>query len=254
MATLKHTMELLVNPFFILLVLMLCSIFLLRTNKALMWVRGLLALFCCLLVLFGTGWFPKYLTQRLESAYPIVTQPNPQIKWVVVLGGGHFNVEEVPVNNLLSGASIKRLVEGVRLIRQLPDARLVLSGGGEEKNHSEAVLLYQLSQWFSIPEDKVVLEASSLNTEEQAKALVPILHKEPFYLVTSAIHMPRSMLLCQRQGLNPIAAPTDYTFIWHDSNKARMIIPNIYNFYYLSIAMHELLGRVWAKRTIFSNY
>lgn len=245
MTAIKHSLELMLNPFFIFIILMLCCIFLLRKNKPMRLVRTLLVLLCCLLVVFGTGWLPKYLTERLEATYPFIEHPNPEVKWVVVLGGGHFDIEDVPVNNLLSGASIKRLVEGMRLLRQLPQARLLLSGGGETKRHTEAVLLGQLSQWFTVPKDKIVLEPGSLNTEEQAKALVPLLNKEPFYLVTSAIHMPRSMLLCQQQGLNPIAAPTDYTFIWHDSNYARMVIPNVYNLYYLSIALHELLGRGW---------
>jgi uncharacterized SAM-binding protein YcdF (DUF218 family) len=245
MTAIKHTLELMLNPLFILFLLMLWCIILLRKNNSIRFVRGLLASLCFLLLLCGTGWIPKYLTERLEATYPFIEKPNPAIKWIVVLGGGHYTIDDIPANDLLSGASIKRLIEGIRLLGQLPQARLLLSGGGESKQRTEALLLQQLSKWLSVPEDRIVLEAGSVNTEEQAKALVPFLQKEPFYLVTSAIHMPRSMMLCQQQGLNPIAAPTDYTFTWYDSNKARMIIPNINNFYYLSIAIHELLGRGW---------
>lgn len=245
MTAFKHSLELIINPFFMLFLALLLSTMLLKSDKNRL-IRILLIGVCALLVLCSTGWLPKYLTERLEAQYPVLVQPSPEVKWVVVLGGGHFDVDDMPANNLLTGASIKRLVEGVRLLRQLPHARLILSGGGESPIRSEAVLLQQISQWFSIAKDKIVLEAAALNTQEQAKALVHLVHKEPFYLVTSAIHMPRALFLCKQLGMHPIAAPTDYTFVWHDSNKARMIIPNVYNFFYFTIAMHELLGRVWA--------
>lgn len=244
MTAIRHSLELMLNPFFLLFLLLLCSLLLVRKNKRA--GRGLLALCLGIVLLFSTGFIPRQLTSCLESSYPVVNKPNPNIKWVVVLGGGHFAIEGLSANNLLSGASIKRLVEGVRLFEQLPKGRLLLSGGGETKHYSEAVLLQQLSRWFAVPAEKITLEDRALNTEEQAKALVSFLHKEPFYLVTSAIHMPRSMFLCQQQGLNPIAAPTDYTLYWNDRNQTKMLIPNAVNFYYFNIAMHELLGRSWA--------
>jgi uncharacterized SAM-binding protein YcdF (DUF218 family) len=249
MTAIKHILELMLNPFFLLCLLLLICILLLgnRTSRARDWGRGILVAIGCLLLLFSTGWIPLYITKHLEASYPVIQQVDPKVRWVVVLGGGHYeNLSvDMPANDLLTGASIKRLIEGVRLLRQLPDARLVLSGGGELESLSEAVLLQQVSQWFSIPAKNIVLESNSLNTADQARSLVSMVHHEPFYLVTSAIHMPRSMLLCQQQGLHPIAAPTDFTFFWNDSNQAKIIVPNAYNFYYFTVAMHELLGRGW---------
>lgn len=247
MRLIKHHLELLVNPFFILFFLILICIFLMRNKKDLLLVRSILWSLAIIFMVFSTGWLPRYVTEQLESSYAVVQKVNPKIKWVVVLGGGHSAADNLPANDLLSSASIKRLVEGVRLLKDLPDAKLLLSGGGEEFNFTEAVLLSKISQWFLIPEQRIVLEANSVNTEDQARALVGILHNEPFYLVTSAIHMPRTMFLCQQQGLNPIPAPTDYTFFWRSDNPAKMYIPNVYNFYYFTIALHELLGRAWAS-------
>ncbi|WP_275940998.1 YdcF family protein [Legionella antarctica] len=202
-----------------------------------------------LLMVISTGWLPNYITNKLETQYPIVQQIDPRINWVVVLSGGQNPLEGMPANLRLSSASIKRLVEGVRLFRALPRAKLVLSGGGSTGEQPEALLLAQLAKWFSIPEQDVVLELKSINTADQARELVSIVHNQPFYLVTSAIHMPRSIALCRQQGLHPIAAPTDYTFFWSTSDKVKMIIPNAYNLSYFSIAMHEVLGRIWAVLT-----
>lgn len=247
MTWIKHLLELVFNPFFIIFCVLLACAFLLKKSNYSPIVRRSLWGLVIFFMVFSTGWVPRYMTEQLEASYSVAQQVNPDIKWVVVLGGGHSERDNLPANNLLSGASVKRLVEGIRLLKDLPQAKLVLSGGGEEKQFAEAALLDQLSQWFSIPQERIVLEPNSLNTEAQARALVPIVHQEPFYLVTSAIHMPRSMLLCQRQGLKPIAAPTDFTFFWYDRNRAKMIIPNVYNLFYFTIAMHELLGRAWAS-------
>ncbi len=246
MATMRHILELLVNPFFLcLLVLIICTVFIWRgASHAL--VRNTLLILCISFVVISTGWLPRFMTNKLESSYPLVTRPDPAIKWIVVLSGGQSKVDGMPVNDLLAGASIKRLIEGIRLLRLSPKAQLVLSGGGSVGDQPEALLMAELSQWFSIPENKITLELKSINTADQARELVGIIGKEPFYLVTSAIHMPRSMALCQEQGLRPIAAPTDYTFFWDTESWGKMVIPNTYNLAYFSIAMHEVLGRIWS--------
>lgn len=243
MVTLKHFCELIFNPFFILVLsIVVCTVLVSKRKQI---ASKILFGLCLFTLLFSTGWVPRYLTERLESSYPVVTQVSQNIKWVVVLGGGHTDRPGLSENNLLTSASQKRLIEGLRLFRQLPHAKLLLSGGGESPQFTEAYLLQQLSIWLSVPPKRIVLDNQSLNTAEQAKTLVSLVRQEPFYLVTSAIHMPRSMQLCQQQGLKPIAAPTDFTFFWSDHNPAKMYIPNAYNFYYLTVAMHEFLGRTW---------
>jgi uncharacterized SAM-binding protein YcdF (DUF218 family) len=239
-------MEFLVSPFFISLLLAWISLGILWRNTGFYWVKLCLLISSLLLLLCSTGWLPEVMTHWLESQYSIIKQVNPEVKWVVVLGGGEAMVTDIPANDALFGASIKRMVEGVRLYRELPQSRLVLSGGGAVGIPSEAEQLAQLASWFAIPQHDIVLETHSGNTEDQAIALAKIIGDKPFYLVTSAIHMPRAMYLCERLGLHPIAAPTDFTLFWQTGNWAKVVIPNTYNAYYFTIAMHEILGRIWA--------
>lgn len=246
MAIARHVIELMLNPFFIcLLLLIICSIYAWHRTSVLL-LPGLLSIIVVLLVLCSTGWIPKYLTQSLESAYPIITQPDQSIRWVVVLGGGQNNMSGLPVNDRLSAASIKRLIEGIRLLHGLPNAQLLLSGGASKGEYAEALLLNELALLLGVAESRIVLERHSLNTADQARELASLLQQQPFYLVTSAIHMPRSIFLCRQQQLHPIAAPTDFTFFWQTESWAKMVVPNSYNLQYLSIAIHELLGRGWA--------
>ena len=242
----RHVIEALVNPFFILLVLLGLSLLLLqfRGNSKLVRTGFLIVLIGFLI--FSTGWLPHYVTAKLENEYPIVTRPNPDIHWIVVLGGGHANGSELSANQLLSSVSIKRLIEGVRLYRQLPVAKLLLSGGDNSAGISEAEYLGEVIAWFAISPQDRILETGSTNTASQALAIKKWLQDKPFYLVTSAAHMPRAMELCQRQGLHPIAAPTDFTYYWQDRDWEKMYVPGSRNFAYLNIAWHEILGRIWA--------
>lgn len=245
MAMFRHLTEFIVNPFFICFFLLALALFFMWQGRRSTFVCRTLLLVFLVLLIISTGWLPRYMTYTLESQYPVVTKIDSKVQWIVVLSGGQSTVTGMPANDLLSSASIKRLVEGVRLLQLLPDAKLVLSGGGSSGEQPEALLLAQLAKWFSISQEQIVLEKESINTADQARELAVLVKDEPFYLVTSAVHMPRSMELCQKQGLHPIAAPTDFTFFWNTENWAKVVIPNPYNITYFSIAMHEVLGRIW---------
>lgn len=244
----RHFMEALLNPvFLIIFVFGILLIFLHRESRTrIFW--GFFALFLSLVV-FSTGWIPQTITHHLENQYAIVKQPNPEIRWIVVFSGGQMQDADKPDNMILYGASIKRLVEGVRLYRELPGSKLVLSGGGVGQEIAEAKRLATLTKWFGIPDSDVVLEDKAINTAEEAIEVKKILGAQPFYLVTSAIHMHRAMLLCQSQGLTPIAAPTDFTVFWQDERWEKTFLPNAHNLVYLSIALHEILGIGWGRMT-----
>src|SRR4051812_47550956 len=72
------------------------------------------------------------LLGTLERRYAPVTDAAAaagRVRWVVVLGGGSSGDEGVPMAMRLSEVSLARVVEGIRLQRQLPGSRLLLSGG-----------------------------------------------------------------------------------------------------------------------------
>ncbi len=247
MAAFRHSIEALINPFFLCLLGLVIALIILSFKKNTLKIRILLAVILLILLLLSTGWLPGWLTHRLESKHAVIQQVDPDIHWIVVLSGGQATGNGLPANTLLYSASIKRLVEGVRLFRALPDATLVLSGGGYGADKPESHRLKEVSQWFLIPEERIKLEAESINTADQAKALKSLLGNKPFYLVSSAIHLPRAMALFEKQGMKPIAAPTDFTFFWRDERWHKTWLPNANNIVYFNIALHELLGSSWER-------
>ena len=244
---LRHFSEAILNPIFFVFLLFCFSLLLLLFKGISRTVYISFSLALISLLLFSTGWVPQQLTYSLENKYSMVKEINPHIQWVVVLGGGHAPLTGLAANQLLSRASINRLVEGVRITHALPAAKLLLSGGGQGSGSSEAEQMATVAEWFAIPKEKIALETTSMTTAEQAIALKRMLGEQPFYLVTSATHMPRAMALCREQGLLPIPAPTDFTYYWHDQRWLRLIVPHPYNLAYLQTAWHEILGSIWAK-------
>lgn len=249
MAGFRHIMEALFNPFFLIwLGLVLCVIWL-YYYKYQQWVVNTLLILIIAFTIFSTGFFPSYLTRLLEHSYQPVKLINPDIDKVVVLGGGQFNDSELLAHDLLYTASIKRVMEGIRLYRALKQPKLILSGGGygSTTGYTQASRMLALSQLLNVSENNIILEQDSINTENEAKLLKPLLGEEPFYLVTSAIHMPRAMHLFQHYGMNPIPAPTDFTLWWQDERWQKTWLPTPQNLVFVNIAWHEILGRVWFK-------
>lgn len=243
----RYLLEAILNPFFIALLLVIIALVCVyRKSKKIRCLKVSLTLALLILLVFSTGWFPEYLTTILEGNYRPVINVQKDISYVVVLSGGQSNDPDLPANMQLYGSSQQRLWEGLRLLKQLPEARLILSGGSYNLSEpTEASNLGVLAQLCLQERARIILETRSLNTAQQALYLKSIVGKKPFYVVTSAIHMPRSMSVMNTTGLKAIPAPTDFTRFWSDERWTKKWIPNPYNLVYSTILMHELLGRLY---------
>lgn len=150
------------------------------------------------------------LLTRLEYRYPVLDESAPDLPTrVVVLGGGVGPDESLPLVSQLSPTSLERTVEGVRLYHQNPKRRLLFSGGGGE-SVAEATLMAGLARQLGVPEDALEVETETFNTGEQARMLASRLADEPFILVTSAAHMPRSLAAVETLGLSAVPAPVGH--------------------------------------------
>ncbi|MFB3925384.1 MAG: YdcF family protein [Syntrophales bacterium] len=133
------------------------------------------------------------------------------IKWIVVLGAGHVSDPYLPATSQLSDTATLRLIEAVRIYRELPGCKLLLSGGKIFDPASEAEVMASVARTLGINPEDIVLEAKSRNTEDQAKIIPSIVGRDTFILVTSASHMPRAMALFKKSGVSPLPAPAGYT-------------------------------------------
>jgi uncharacterized SAM-binding protein YcdF (DUF218 family) len=210
--------------------------------------KTLIAMAALFLVSFSFPPLAGILTGSLESRYKPVSAesiPDPNIRWIVVLGGGHDSSRQA--GSQLSASSLARVVEGIRIYRSKSGRKLILSGGGIFDPIPNAVAAARVAKSLGVKDEDILLETKSRNTEEEAMFLAPMIGKEKFFLVTSAIHMPRSISLFRKQMLNPVPAPTDYAFRVQNSPFLLRILPNATSLQQSERAMREYMGITWSR-------
>ena len=193
--------------------------------------------------------FPDVLLRPLEYQYlPMLSLRNIQNRrWIVVLGGGHTSDPKLPITGQLSNASLVRLVEAIRIHNGLPKSKLILSGGSVFEKISDAQVLAEVAIAIGVKKEDLILEDTSKDTEDEANLIHKIVATEPFILVTSASHMPRSIALFKRLGMNPIPAPTDYLVKESQEMSPGMFYPGVSGLRKAEAAFYEYLGLAWAK-------
>ena len=134
---------------------------------------------------------------------------------IVVLAGGsatyRANGGEI---NELSDATSLRVLEAVRLFKLLGETDVLVSGGsGEELGMltPESVPMLEELVAAGVPVDRIRLESQSGSTREQAVKLSGLMSTSgnpTFVLVTSPIHMRRSLAAMRAEGLDPVPSPS----------------------------------------------
>ena len=197
---------------------------------------------------FGYNAVPNALLRPLEYRYPPVRalQDVEGAKWVVVLGGGHVSDPRLSANSQLSGTTLTRLVEGIRIYRIVTGSRLILSGGAAFGNISNAEVMADAAIALGVDKSDIVLETLSRDTEDEAMFIREMVMDDPIVLVTSAAHMPRSMTLFEELGMAPVPAPTDYGVKEGDDRLSPgMFFPGADGLLKVESAFHEYLGLLW---------
>ncbi len=222
-----------------------------RTQRA---GKVLVTLGTSLLLLFEFRPFAEFVTESLEQRYPHLTSVDKlladkrdPVKWVVVLGAGSAVDKSLPVNLQLHPIALARLVEGIRIYRGLPGSKLLLSGGRVLGRYPHAEILGQVAQQLGVKAEDIVLELESRDTEDEAVMIRPVVGKDRFVLVTSALHLPRSMALFEKLGMKPIPGPADQ---WSKPGSGLSLFsffPTTFQLHILESSYHEYLGILWAK-------
>lgn len=178
------------------------------------WAAGSISLALLLLLAGGNGWVATRLAQSLEWQH-IPQAALPQADAIVVLGGGVR--PEMPPRPWVDMAEAgDRPLYGAQLYLQGKAPLVILSGGRIDWNGGgppESADMAQIVQAMGVPAGAIAQDPTSLNTYENAVNVRQILDQRGLrrvLLVTSAMHMPRALQIFTRQGIEAIAAPTDF--------------------------------------------
>lgn len=170
------------------------------------------------LALLGFKAIPDALLRPLENRYPVPAAKaiEPHVG-VIVLGGALERPDsfvthgQVPFND-----AAERLTVSLGLMRQHPRLVLVFSGGEGRlltTGVSESELASVFYQQQGLDMDRVQMEGGSRTTRENAQQVAKLLGErcqQPWLLMTSAWHMPRSMAEFEAVGCKVTPYPVDF--------------------------------------------
>jgi len=187
----------------------------------------------------------------LERKYPPLNEIElkSDVKWIVVLGGGHTSDPCLPAASRLSTESLARLVEGIAIHNKLPRSKMILSGSNIYDPVTESKSMADLAIMLGIDKNNVLEESASLDTDDQAILIKKIVGKDKFILVSSAFHIPRSTALFEKNGMRPIPAPAGHLVKNNGKIDPYMFFPDSSRIEKMEFAVHEYLGLIWAKLT-----
>jgi uncharacterized SAM-binding protein YcdF (DUF218 family) len=214
--------------------------------------KWLTAIGLVILMLASSGITSGYMLYRLESAYPVFKPDKKNtrdVKWIVILGGGKNTCPDVAVSGRLDQEALQRLIEGMYISREIPDARIIVSGGIPENGISNAKAYEITAVRLGINKSRIVMEERPRDTHEEAVKIRETVKKDRFILVTSAYHMKRAVALFKKQGMHPIPAPAGHLIRGCFLFKPENILFTPGNIQNSSRAVHELLGILYSKIT-----
>ncbi len=222
-----------------------------RLSRILFWF-GIAVIFVC-----GNGWLTGTLTKNLEWRY-LPPDPVPEADAILVLSGGILGrIPPRPTVEVSDGGD--RVIYGAYLYRQHKAPRIICTGNvatGGVAPRPAAQDMAEFLKMLGVGAEAIITETKSENTHEHARNLHPLFQERRIkrvLLVTSAMHMPRSVAtfcrLCPEVQFIP--APTDFhctqgsPTAWY--RKLTGFIPTPSHLLAFSEVMHEYLGIAWYK-------
>ena len=243
-------MPLFVYPLGLTCILLVITL-LINNNKHLRTTLVVTALL--ILWLSSTSFAANSLVKSLEWRY-FPPEEIPQVDVIVVLGGGtepaYYPRLGVEVNN-----AGDRVLAAAELFRQDKAPNILLSGGNiawfSNGKSTPAEEMADILEFTGVPHNVLWLEKESRNTYENAvfsKAILQEHNIKKILLVTSAMHMPRSVALFEKQGFEVIPMPVDYSITKDNENSKSFLstiigfIPSAGNLASTTNALKEYLG------------
>jgi uncharacterized SAM-binding protein YcdF (DUF218 family) len=193
---------------------------------------------------------PRAVERWMGSPFHPLTRAEvaPGRTVVVLLGSGSYRREDwsdVRFSHL-DPTGLERTLEAARVYRLLNPDYVISSGGVVEDDSVGAVMKNTLIQ-LGVPANRILVEGKSLNTRDEAvmvAAMLAPLNVEHVVLVTSAIHMRRSVGLFRAVGINVIPAiARQHQY----SGFSVHLLPSDTGLRTSALAVHEILGLAYYR-------
>lgn len=208
--------------------------------------RGMVAATVAFILIVSVFPLGEYLLSILENRFPIARSLPPQVTGIITLGGAIDRFITTQRGQAALSERAERMTELVALARRYPKARLVFTGGNAallRPHVTEAEAARLFFRTMGLDAGRMVFEDRSRNTFENAVFTYDLLAPkagERWLLITSAMHMPRSVGAFRKAGWKPLPVPVDFNTEWpYRFRPGLRYTSGIANF---SLALHEWIG------------
>jgi len=159
----------------------------------------------------------RRLMSSLEDRFPAWDGALHGAQAIVVLGGGTIAGAPDAGGMPLPAGDANRRVAHAAQVQARTGLPIIATGGvvfERADSRSEAEVMKESLTRLGVPRDQIYTETRSRDTVDNARMTRELLEKKRLgtrvLLITSAYHMPRSMMLFRQAGLSPVPVPTDY--------------------------------------------
>jgi uncharacterized SAM-binding protein YcdF (DUF218 family) len=212
--------------------------------------RYLLTAITLLIYLYSASIFPTLLTAAYEHTYEplgneLTSHPDKQ-NLIIVLTSGWYRAKGEDYEMKIGEAGWERITSAVHLWQRIGGHILVSGAPAPIGVGSIAAAMAEQMTKMGISREAILVEGKSRNTYQNllfSKEMIKTPEQYNIILLTSAMHMPRAMLVARQLDLDVIPYPCDFRadtgFNWQGlvpSNEGPQATEKI---------LHELLGYIY---------
>ncbi len=227
---------------------------------ACLWIRpqsrAARALVVSVAIVYGmAGYYPvpRAFANLLGRGYHPLTPGDvpPGRAAVVLLASGNTTSEDWGSGRLatLDPIGAERTVEAARIFHLIQPAWLISSGGvvnpGVGVKTPGGRVMQEILIALGVPSNRIVIEDRSGNTRDEAvevAAMLPNLHVDHVVVVTSEVHMKRSIGVFRSVGIDAIPGIAKD---WRASERLPFVVPTEHGLRLSSLVAHEMIGLVY---------
>jgi uncharacterized SAM-binding protein YcdF (DUF218 family) len=216
------------------------------------------------LLLFGLLPVSHYLAHALEARFPVpgtaggqAARPLPaKVDGIILLAGSERPAVSQEYGEPQTGSHGSRYITALRLAYRHPSARLVFTGGarsepGKGTLETQAAVAAAILGQIGLDPARLVFDEWSRDTcdhPRNVQALVQPRPGETWVVVTSAMHMPRTVACFRAAGWGDVIPyPTDFKVVLGGWDAGTVQVAD--NLALLDAALHEWMGLAYYRLT-----
>ena len=205
------------------------------------------------LLLFGLLPVSHYLAHALETRFAVPSLPD-RVDGIILLAGSERPAVSQEYGEPQTGSHGSRYITALRLAYRHPAARLVFTGGarnepGKGTLETQAAVAAAILGQVGLDPSRIVFDERSRDTcdhPRNVQALVQPRPGETWVVVTSAMHMPRTVACFRAAGWGEVIPyPTDFKVVLEGLDNSDLQV--VENLALLDASLHEWIGLVFYR-------